>query len=161
MSILSRLACEWAVRAFGRDHVANAPVRALRILEEAVELCQAFKVPPEKVAACVEIVYSRPPGDPVQELGGVLLTTNILCAALGNIEPDDLLEMELARVLAKSPEHFAKRNLEKIDVPAQDNTAPKNAETGEIFYEPSTNKSYRVGPNGEKYELPPGDRGQA
>ena len=33
----------------------------------------------------------------------------------GAIEPDDLLEKELARVLSKPPEHFAKRNQEKVD----------------------------------------------
>ena len=60
MSILSRLACEWAVRAFGLDHVANIPTRALRILEEAVELCQAVGVPQDKVDLCTDTVYKRP-----------------------------------------------------------------------------------------------------
>jgi hypothetical protein len=59
--------------------------------------------------------------------------------------------MELARVLSKPPAHFSDRNKEKVDagldVPAQDKS--------EEFYEPSTGKRYRVGPNGEKYELPP------
>ena len=121
MSIFSRLACAWAVRSFGEDHVTNVRMRALRIVEEAIELCQAVGVPSEKVHLCAATVYKRPPGDPLQEIGGILLTTNILCAsgtmgvAGGAIEPDDLLEKELARVLSKPPEHFAKRNQEKVD----------------------------------------------
>ena len=95
MSIFSRLACAWAVRSFGRDHVINVP-SGLRIVEEAIELCQAVGVPQDKVDLCTDTVYKRPPGDPLQEIGGILLTTNIMCAsgtmgvAGGAVEPDDL-----------------------------------------------------------------------
>jgi hypothetical protein len=116
MSVLSRLACEWAIRSFGPEHVINKPTRSLRIVEEAIELCQAFKVPKDLVHLCVDTVYERPPGEPLQEIGGILLTTNILCAASGNMEPDDILECELARVLAKPPKHFADRNQQKVDL---------------------------------------------
>ena len=157
MSILSRLACEWAVRSFGRDHVANAPTRALRILEEAAELCQAFQVPQEIVDLCTKTVYSQPPGYPVQEIGGVLLTTNILCAALGNVEPDDVLEMELARVLAKPPEHFAKRNQEKVDaglnVPQGLQFAGRDSQGFELFRNAETGKTFRQMPDGKMAEV--------
>ena len=116
MSILSRLSCEWAIRCFGIEHVSNKAERALRTLEEAVELAQALGVPKETAALCVETVYGRPVGEPMQEIGGVLLTTNILCASLGNLEPDDMLEMEFARVLAKPTKHFTDRNAEKAHI---------------------------------------------
>ena len=161
MSIFSRLACAWAVRSFGEDHVTNVRMRALRIVEEAIELCQAVGVPSEKVHLCAATVYKRPPGDPLQEIGGILLTTNILCAsgtmgvAGGAVEPDDLLEKELARVLSKPPEHFAKRNQEKVDggldIPGREQHVTAE---GWIEYEPSTNKHYRVLTNGERIELP-------
>ena len=121
MSVLSRLAWSWARRSFGRDHVSNIPTRALRHGEEAIEVMQAAAVPKETALKCVETVYSRPVGDLKQEIGGSLLTLNILCEEL-RYESDYLFEVELARVLGKSTEHFADRNQQKInlglDVPA-------------------------------------------
>jgi len=113
MSIMSRLAAEWALRSFGGLHVTNIPERSLRTVEEAIELCQSLNVPKEKVLLAVETVYSRPIGSPMQEIGGVLLTTAILCEVL-KVEPDDMLEMELARVLSKTKEHMEARNKEKL-----------------------------------------------
>lgn len=115
MSVLSRLAKAWAERSFGKEHVGNYAIRALRTLEESAELAQALGVPPETALKCIETVYSRPPGDIDQEIGGVLLTTVILCESRG-VEPDAILETELARVLAKPPAHFAERNQEKLDL---------------------------------------------
>lgn len=113
MSIMSRLAADWAVRSFGPTHVTNLPERSLRGVEESIELCQSLNVPKDKVLLAVETVYSRPIGSPMQEIGGVLLTANILCAVM-QLEPDDMLEMELARVLGKSVAHMAARNAEKL-----------------------------------------------
>ena len=155
MSIFSRLAYAWAVRSFGPAHVIDTPTRVLRIVEEAIELCQAVGVPQDKVDLCTHTVYRRPPGDPIQEVGGILLTTNILCAAI-EAEPDDILEKELARVLSKPPEHFAKRNQEKIDAGLDVPGTQIHYTAKDVFeYDQSTNKYYRIGPNGEKYELPP------
>ncbi len=115
MKAITKIALEWATRSFGPDHVYNFSVRALRCAEEAVELAQAYKVPKEKMLELVEIVYSRPSGNPEQELGGVLLTATVLAAAHGH-DPDAFFEEELRRVLRKPPEHFAKRNQDKIDL---------------------------------------------
>ena len=109
-----RIALDWALRSFGREHVENLPIRSLRVAEESVELSQACGVPKEKMLDLVEIVYSRPRGQFAQEVGGVLMTINILCASIG-LDPDDAFLTELRRVLEKSPEHFAARNKEKID----------------------------------------------
>jgi len=109
------IAFDWAIRSFGADHVFNTPLRALRLAEEAVELAQACKVPEEKMQELVKIVYSRPTGMVHQEVGGVMMTLNVLCAAL-NIDPDEAFVKELRRVLSKSPEHFAKRNADKMRV---------------------------------------------
>jgi NTP pyrophosphatase (non-canonical NTP hydrolase) len=109
------IALDWAIRSFGEDHVHNFPIRSLRVAEEAVELAQAYNVPREKLIDLVNIVYDRPKGNPNQEIGGVLMTITVLCAALG-FDPDEGFERELRRVLAKSSTHFAKRNQEKIDL---------------------------------------------
>lgn len=115
MSALSRIAHEWAVRCFGDKHVINSGTRSLRTVEEAIELCQALGVSRELAHKAVDTVYSRPIGEPEQEIGGVLLTINILCESLG-VDADALFERELRRVLMKSPEHFAKRNKDKVDL---------------------------------------------
>jgi hypothetical protein len=115
MSILARIATSWALRSFGESHVTNIPERSLRTVEEAIELCQALKVPKETVLACVENVYSKEPGDPVQELGGVLMTASIMCEVMG-LEPDIVTEVELQRVLGKPPSHYAARNQAKLDL---------------------------------------------
>lgn len=115
MKPTTQIALDWACRSFGTDHVYNFPIRALRCAEEAVELAQAYRIPKEKMLDLVEIVYSRPPGDPDQELGGVAMTAEVLAAALGH-DLNAFFEVELRRVLAKPSDHFAKRNQEKIDL---------------------------------------------
>jgi hypothetical protein len=115
MQYLARLAYEWACRCFGKEHVHDHQVRALRIVEEAIELCQAEGINIEKVRQVTEIVYSRPRGDWYQEAGGLLMTTAVYVESRGSMMERILLN-ELSRVLAKPADHFAKRNREKIDL---------------------------------------------
>lgn len=115
MKATTQIALEWAVRSFGREHVYNLSIRALRLIEEAMELAQAHGVPKDMLIDLIGIVYSRPPGEPDQELGGVAMTATVLAAAHGH-DLDAFFEIELRRVLAKPPEHFAKRNQEKLDL---------------------------------------------
>lgn len=110
-----RFVYEWALRAFGKEHVYNQRTRALRVLEEAVELAQCCGVPREKALELILIVYKRPIGELKQELGGVLTTVNIFCIANG-LDPDEVFEDEVSRVLAKPVEHFTKRNQDKVDM---------------------------------------------
>jgi hypothetical protein len=111
---LTRIAMEWAIRCFGREHVFDIGIRALRTAEEAIELAQTVHVPKEKLHELVEVVYARPHGRWDQEVGGLLMTVAIMCASRG-MQPDRLFLDELCRVLDKSPEHFAARNQEKLD----------------------------------------------
>jgi NTP pyrophosphatase (non-canonical NTP hydrolase) len=107
------VAYEWAIRAFGADHVSDVRVRALRAAEEVVELAQSVGVERDLVHRLVDTVYGRPPGEPPQELGGSLLTLVVLARVLDE-DPEELFEREVLRVLGKSPEHFARRNQEKL-----------------------------------------------
>lgn len=115
MKPIAVIALDWDVRCFGRDHVFNGAVRSLRVAEEAIELVQSFDIEKEKALALVEMVYSRPKGNPRQEIGGVMMTITVMCAAMGD-DTDDILLTEMRRVLEKSPDHFAKRNQEKLDL---------------------------------------------
>lgn len=115
MKPLHALALDWAIRCFGSEHVSDLPTRALRTAEEAVELAQACGVGMEKMFDLVRVVYSRPRGSPVQEIGGIMLTVAVLCAVRG-YDPDELFLTELRRVLDKPADHFAKRNQDKLDM---------------------------------------------
>ena len=107
------VARDWAIRCFGKAHVDNKTICALRLVEEAIEYAQAIGVPEISVALVTKAVYERPKGEPYQELGGVLMTATV-AATTQYWDPDDVFETELRRVLAKPTEHFAARNREKL-----------------------------------------------
>lgn len=115
MKPTTQIALDWAIRCFGVDHVFDQPTRSLRLAEESIELIQAYKIPKEKAHALVEMVYSRPAGQVPQELGGVAMTLAVLCAVRDS-DIDDYFQTELRRVLRKTPQDFAARNQEKIDL---------------------------------------------
>lgn len=106
---------DWGVRCFGDEHMRNPRIRALRLVEEAIELCQAVGVDQAMVAKQVSEVYARPHGDKFQELGGVMVTTIAFAMCVG-LNPDTVLEAEVRRCLSKTPEEFAKRNKAKMQI---------------------------------------------
>lgn len=118
----------WALRAFGPDQMANRPTRAIRILEEAAELCQAVDVDPSVALKVVADVYGRPVGVPRQEMGGILVTAYLFCS-MNNWDPEDVFAAELNRVLAKPVEFFTRRNGEKINLVPE---RVKDPETGQL-----------------------------
>lgn len=111
---IQRVVVQWGTRCFGVDHMADKIVRAARFLEEAVELAQAVGLPKDHAQRALDYVYSRPAGDPAQELGGVSNTQYALAGALG-LSVAECEAKEIARCLSKSPEHFAQRNRDKIE----------------------------------------------
>lgn len=113
MNVMQPIAVDWAIRCFGSEHVTNRPVRALRLAEEAIELAQACGVGPVTMHRLVDVVYKRAEGESIQELGGVMITSLVMANVLG-ITLEEVTLIELLRCLNKPPEHFAKRNLEKI-----------------------------------------------
>lgn len=112
---LTLIAVEWGLRCFGAAHMNDKRVRALRFAEEAIELAQACGVPHDKAAELVRVVYSRPAGLDLQEVGGSMVTLTVLCHALG-IDLEEAFQIEVRRCLSKDPAHFAKRNQEKLDL---------------------------------------------
>lgn len=108
-------ATTWCRRAFGDEVVDSLHERAARILEEAVELYQAEGGNLSFAQNIVEKVFSRPVGEPAQELAGVMVTTAIY-AEVKHLSRSDLEMMEIVRVenmLAANPEHFRRRHAEK------------------------------------------------
>lgn len=103
---------EWAVDAFGVAQAINPRQRALRLLEEAVEAYQA--VGGDKVMAhlTIDVMFDRPAGDPLQELGGVGVTLLALAASLG-VSADLEEAREIARIFSKPIDHWTARNAAK------------------------------------------------
>ena len=102
---------EWCVAAFGETNVKPAQ-RALRFLEEAIELTQACKVPKDFVDRLVTYVYGRPEGDLLQELGGAGITLLALAESLG-VSAEEAEALELGRVLSKPLDYYTRRNENK------------------------------------------------
>lgn len=108
------LVIDWGAKCFGADHMRDPIVRAARFLEEAAELVQAVGLPKDHAQRTLDYVYSREPGDPVQEMGGVSNTQYALAGAL-NLSVAECEEREITRCLSKEPSHFAERNRDKIE----------------------------------------------
>lgn len=105
---------QWAIRCFGAEHVYDPKVRAVRLVEEAVEFAQSVGADPAQLQGLVDYVYNRAPGKPVQELGGVGVTLLAAASAIG-ANAEVVIAEEIARVLAKPEKHFTLRNQGKID----------------------------------------------
>jgi hypothetical protein len=103
----------WVRETFGENTTA-ANERASRFLEEAIELAQAQGLTSDAVLALVQHVYSKPPGNPEQEAGGVGVSLLGYCAAAG-FSADSAELAELNRILAIDPNHFRKRHNAKAD----------------------------------------------
>lgn len=84
------------------------------MLEEAIELAQAEGIAITFVTTLAVHVYSKPPGDPYQEAGGVAVCLLAYCQAK-DFDADDVEQAEIARVLGKVPHEFERRQREKAE----------------------------------------------
>lgn len=90
----------WMQACFGPAISADRLERGDRLLEEVLELLQSGGYPPERVAALTGYVWSRPAGEPPQEVGGVEVTLAAYCLAHG-LNKHEAGETELARIWTK------------------------------------------------------------
>lgn len=109
-----RAVVDWCAAAFGVAEASYLPQRALRFLEEAVELYQAAGGHPAQAHKLISFVFGREPGTIHQELGGVGVTLLALAEVAG-VSADEAERMEMNRVLALPLDHFAARNKAKND----------------------------------------------
>jgi hypothetical protein len=95
----------WINRVFTESELVDIPERALRVLEEALELAQACDVKKEHAHKLIDYVYSRPKGDYVNETAGVMVTLYAL-AEVCRINAQYAFDCEIHRI--NDPEVIAR-----------------------------------------------------
>ena len=109
MSMANQLTVErWARRVLGDDIFDNTKERALRLVEEALELAQALEVDVGDLHRLVDYVYARPVGDPAQEVAGTMVTLYAVAASAG-IDADTAFENEVLRIHTPEIEEKVRR----------------------------------------------------
>ena len=109
---------EWMGQCFLPSLYSNMTERGDRLLEEVLELLQAHGYDKARVPTLVDYVFSRPVGDPAQEVGGVMVTLAGYCwvagldmhvhghAELARISHPEVMAKIRAKQEAKSALHF-------------------------------------------------------
>jgi hypothetical protein len=98
----------WLLACFGERIAADREERNHRFLEEALELVQACGCTAHEAHQLVDYTFSRPVGEPSQEVGGVMVTLAALCLANG-LDMHANGETELARIWTKVEQIRAKQ----------------------------------------------------
>lgn len=102
VSALTSRIVNWVTTRFGVAVALDRQERALRLLEESLELAQAEGVPLDKVASLACHVYDRPVGEPAQELAGVAVCV-LAYAHAANADVLDLARQEVERIEKVDP----------------------------------------------------------
>lgn len=90
----------WMMACFGPEISADKLERGDRLLEELFELLQSGDYPRERIRALENYTWSRPRGEPPQEVGGVMITLAAYCLA-HDLDMHQCGETELARIWTK------------------------------------------------------------
>lgn len=98
----------WMQECFGAEISSDKLERNHRFFEEATELVQACGMTAKEAHQLVDYTFSRPVGEPQQEVGGVMVTLAALCLANG-MNMHHAGEIELARIWTKVPQIRAKQ----------------------------------------------------
>lgn len=109
-----RVVMAWACRAFTVKIARNPIERCLRFFEEAAELVHALGLSRAQCDAILDRVFSRPKGNPEQEIGQVGLTLLALAECEG-FSADEAEAAELKRILSLPDEHWRKRQNAKAE----------------------------------------------
>lgn len=88
--------------------------RALRFIEEAIELAQAEGLTIEQVSKVAGHVFSKEKGDIAQEVGGVGITLLAYCEVVG-VSADHAELTEYGRIMSLPGDYFRKRQNVKAD----------------------------------------------
>lgn len=87
----------WVRTVFSEKEATDVPERALRAVEEVVELAQSVGVDAATLHRLVDYVMGRPAGKPAQEIAGTMVTLYAMAGALG-VDADTAFEVELERI---------------------------------------------------------------
>lgn len=104
---------EWIRTRVGEAN-AHRRERAMRLLEEAVELAQAEGITETQVSRQSGYVFARPVGIPEQEAAGVAVCLLGWCAAVG-VKLNDIALREIERIEAKPLEQIRGSLARKAD----------------------------------------------
>jgi NTP pyrophosphatase (non-canonical NTP hydrolase) len=103
----------WTDMACGEDSRRSKRERALRLVEEALEFAQSVDVGADDLRRVCEYVYSRPKGDPGQEIAGVYVTM-LAAACAVDVNAEDELAREILRIQQPDViERVRRRQIEK------------------------------------------------
>ncbi len=105
-------ALKWCADTFG-PVALDRRERALRFVEEAIELAQAEGVEIAAVGAVTGRVYSRPAGDTSKEIGQAQMCLEVLAANYG-VSADVEACREFDRVRKVPKEEWARRHSAKV-----------------------------------------------
>lgn len=110
---MQQLMARWSLYVFGEKNVEITPhIRALRLLEEVLELGQADGVTLREIATIIQQVYSKEPGERFQEAGGVATCLFAYCDVAG-LNLEDVFFAEFGRIMNPAMmEKVRRRNLE-------------------------------------------------
>jgi hypothetical protein len=129
MSARAEAILAWTVRTFGR--VADHPhERAMRFLEEAMELAQSCGLSRETANAITERAYSRRAGEIDKELAQAGMTLEALAAHLG-LDLSSAITNEFSRVREIPQEEWERRHAAKKRVGITADAAPPATEQKE------------------------------
>jgi hypothetical protein len=102
---------KWIITCFGEEIANDKIERCFRFAEESMELVQSLGVTKEQMFELVNYTFSRPLGEPHQEVGGVMVTLSALCSATDlNLETcaDDEYQRILTKIDKIRAKHFSK-----------------------------------------------------
>lgn len=103
----------WVTDAFGSECATNTKERALRVLEEAVELAQSLDVTKEEAERVLNRTFTREVGETAQEVAGLQFTLMVLALRLG-LNPVVECIRELTRVRGIPLSHFRNKHANKL-----------------------------------------------
>lgn len=104
----------WLLECFGEEIAEDKLERADRFIEEALELAQTnpdFNA--VRAHALVDYVFNRDVGEPVQEVGGVMVTLAALCNTVG-IDVQEAMNTEVTRIWTKVEQIRAKQKTKPV-----------------------------------------------
>lgn len=97
----------WLERTFPEGVRVSREERALRLLEEALEFAQAAGIPAVQAKLLADMVYSKPTGDPDEEVVDALVCV-LAAATQANIDLDSDFMEKMRAVYAARPVILAK-----------------------------------------------------
>jgi hypothetical protein len=116
----------WMLSCFGIDIAEDGTERSHRFLEEALELVQSLGCTASEAHQLVDYVFGRPKGEPLQELGGTMVTLAALSTCF-DMNMLDAGETELARVWTKIEKIREKQAAKPKHSPLPEQPRPQGA----------------------------------